>query len=459
MQFDDFDKRIKEAASHHHPAYDEKAWNKMERLLNKHLPVEKKRRRRFLFIIIPLLLLMAGAGLVWVFNNQSPTNKTASLASVKPVSPVPQKSQSTVDDQSQNHNGGIPKTILPQEEVTKYKTPEIQVTTDVKPTINKEQRIEKSSAKPAIPVVKKYELPGLSDPPIKRPVPPVVVKEKEEIKTTGITPTEKANPKAEKWNAVPVEKKEQLQNRDTIKNVQPGKKQNSDVATNNAPEKNLNEKENKVTVADKKKHKKSLFFLSLSVSPDASFASGGKTGKMKLLGGGGLGYTFRERVTLRSGVYIGRKIYPATAADYNPPPIFWNYYPYLEKVDANCKVIEIPVAFSYNFGKTINRSWFVSGGLSSLIMKEEEYYYTYKYTPGGRTYYREWDIKNQNKHLFSVATISAGVQQQFGKSFSVIAEPYLKMPLTGVGYGKVRLNSMGVQVSVSYSPFGAKLRK
>ena len=34
MQFDDFDKKIKEAAEHHHPAYDEKAWDKMEKLLD-----------------------------------------------------------------------------------------------------------------------------------------------------------------------------------------------------------------------------------------------------------------------------------------------------------------------------------------------------------------------------------------------------------------------------------------
>ena len=38
MQFDEFDKKAKEAADHHHPAYDEQAWAKMEKKLNKHLP-------------------------------------------------------------------------------------------------------------------------------------------------------------------------------------------------------------------------------------------------------------------------------------------------------------------------------------------------------------------------------------------------------------------------------------
>jgi len=61
MQFEEFDKKMREAADHHHPNYDEKAWVKMEKLLDKHLPVEED-RRRFLFLIILLFLGLGGAG-------------------------------------------------------------------------------------------------------------------------------------------------------------------------------------------------------------------------------------------------------------------------------------------------------------------------------------------------------------------------------------------------------------
>ena len=56
MLFDNFDKKIKEAAEQHHPAYDENAWRKMESLLNQHLPQEKNRRRFFLLAFIVLLI-------------------------------------------------------------------------------------------------------------------------------------------------------------------------------------------------------------------------------------------------------------------------------------------------------------------------------------------------------------------------------------------------------------------
>ncbi|MBK6936118.1 MAG: hypothetical protein IPH18_03985 [Chitinophagaceae bacterium] len=64
MPFEEFDMKIREAADQHHPAYDEKAWAKMEKLLDKHMPQEKK-RRRFIFWFFPLVIV-AGAGIFFL---------------------------------------------------------------------------------------------------------------------------------------------------------------------------------------------------------------------------------------------------------------------------------------------------------------------------------------------------------------------------------------------------------
>jgi len=49
MWDEEINKKIKEAADQYHPAYDEEAWGKMEKLLDKHLPQKKDWRR----IILP----------------------------------------------------------------------------------------------------------------------------------------------------------------------------------------------------------------------------------------------------------------------------------------------------------------------------------------------------------------------------------------------------------------------
>ena len=152
-------------------------------------------------------------------------------------------------------------------------------------------------------------------------------------------------------------------------------------------------------------------------------------------------------------------IYTASPDSYNPPPIFYTYYPYLEKVAANCKVYEIPLSVSYSFRHTPKHEWFASVGVSSLIMKKETYNYFYKYTATGPTINRERTIANQNEHLFSTLTLSGGYQHTITKNITIMAEPYFKIPLNGIGYGKVKLNSGGVLFSIAIRPFDAKKKK
>ena len=52
-EMDHMDEIIREASKSHHPVYDDKAWDKMEALLDKHLPVKKDRRRPVIFFVVP----------------------------------------------------------------------------------------------------------------------------------------------------------------------------------------------------------------------------------------------------------------------------------------------------------------------------------------------------------------------------------------------------------------------
>ncbi len=61
--------------------------------------------------------------------------------------------------------------------------------------------------------------------------------------------------------------------------------------------------------------------------------------------------------------------------------------------------------------------------------------------------------------MFSVLGISGGYQRKITDRISFIAEPYLRMPLQGVGYGKVKLNSGGVLFSLAVQPAALVPRK
>jgi len=246
---------------------------------------------------------------------------------------------------------------------------------------------------------------------------------------------------------------------------------NDDVKTQAAPTHSVNnEPENKIveekkeTVdvqpTDKKQVAKkspgnknsNYFFFTFGVAPDLSYISLSDPGQVKVLGGAGFGFTFNNRWTISTGFYAGRKIYTANKYNYKPDIQYPTYN--LEKIDADCEVYEVPLSVAYNFINAQKHSFFGSMGLSSLFMKKEEYQYLYKYPgPPVTTYVHTKELYNENQHYFSVLTLSAGYTRRLNKTFSVSAEPYVKLPLAGIGYGHVKLNSMGVLFSVNVAPF------
>jgi hypothetical protein len=69
---------------------------------------------------------------------------------------------------------------------------------------------------------------------------------------------------------------------------------------------------------------------------------------------------------------------------------------------------------------------------------------------------RERTIQQANKHFFAGMGLSAGYTRKINKRLSFSVEPYAKLPLKGIGYGKVNLSSSGVLFSLGVHPFNAR---
>ncbi len=466
MQFEEFDKKVKEAADHHHPAYDEQAWAKMKKLLNKHLPQKEENRRRFLFFLL-LFLGLAGAGLIiarpWKSNKD--VADTEQTIQSKQINNLP--STTETDKKDVRNDNGVEVRI---DEIHKWvssnnekSSPDISATNELSVlAINKP---EKQNIKRQLSIAKPPEVKEKKSQPVitvnkeKRgkdnntkdnktedngETIPVTIAANSKL-VTDIVATDKKQSQAVVADKLVVASTSQVVE-DPIKVGTP----------NNESEPTAKSNDRKVK---SKTRKGNSFFFTLSTGLDVSFVSNDKLGTAKMIAGAGLGYTFNNRFTLRTGFYSARKVYSASPEAYNPPPNFYTYYPYLEKVDADCKVYEIPITISYNFSQSTKQSWFATAGISSYLMKEETYNYSYKYTPSGPLYNYKRTLENENKHLFSALTLSGGYQRNIGKHISIMAEPYLKLPLSGVGYGKVKLNSGGILFSIGINPLGTKNEK
>jgi putative salt-induced outer membrane protein YdiY len=107
-------------------------------------------------------------------------------------------------------------------------------------------------------------------------------------------------------------------------------------------------------------------------------------------------------------------------------------------------MIEIPITVQYHFGKVNSSHWYAAAGVSSYLMKKEEYYYLSKYY--ATQYYAEKEYKNSIQNWFSVLQIGAGYQLQLGKKSTLRFEPYIKLPMSKIGIAQMPLSSAGINI-------------
>jgi len=474
MQSENFDNEIRNSLSQRPPGNDKPEWDKMETLLNKHMPVEKKDRRRVIFILFLFLLLGGGAFLIWKNNS----NNDHDIVANKPGT-----GNSTSDNKSNPTNNSTGKTDNKINPTTTESPKNSSSETSLAP--KKEQsttdnyiKITPSNAVQPLPgkeiEIKVSELNISKKKPQSKPVQSqkgTVKNRKSEKQLSNKIVT---NTNADKTvidepaniTTAPGIKSDEEKNKEVeaIKPIEDNTQANQKVAENKIEEQKQKPEESQLKLTANTKSQKqkngssflSNFFFSVSAGPDFSSVGLSETGKVQPVFGAGIGYNISKKLSVRTGFYTARKIYTADPEDYHPPYNFWTYYPNLKTIDANCKVYEIPVVVDYTVSQNKKRSWFVSAGLSSLLMKRETYDYYYK--PNSSPTYISYTrtFVDQNKHYFSVLDLSGGYTRRINKNFSLRAEPYAKFALSGVGYGKVKLNSGGVLFSAIITPFARK---
>ncbi|MBL7872691.1 MAG: hypothetical protein JNM78_13830 [Cyclobacteriaceae bacterium] len=119
-----------------------------------------------------------------------------------------------------------------------------------------------------------------------------------------------------------------------------------------------------------------------------------------------------------------------------------------DDLDGSCRILDIPLNFYYRLNPFSKTSFFGGVGLSSYLMLSEDYNFTVYTNNGDRVYSKQ--VKKENNEWFKVLNLSVGIQHQLNSRLYVQAEPFLKAPLAGMGYGEVRLSSLGVFFGVKF---------
>ena len=157
------------------------------------------------------------------------------------------------------------------------------------------------------------------------------------------------------------------------------------------------------------------------------------------------GYQLNKRLSAEVLVQVDKKQYYTTAKHFDNSKVRLPYFSAVKTIEGDCKMIEVGVNGKYNFVIAGKSKLFAVGGFSSFFMRSENY--TYKYV-ATTTYYRNYSYKNKSKHLFAALNIGIGYEHSLNNKMVLRTEPYFKLPLTGVGIGKLPISSSGLNLGI-----------
>lgn len=171
-----------------------------------------------------------------------------------------------------------------------------------------------------------------------------------------------------------------------------------------------------------------------------------------------LDYQILDRWHLGTGLLFSRKNYTARGTDFKAPPDYYQSVG-LKGVDfikGKMNMLEIPLNVRYDFSVTGNTIFFASGGVSTYLFGSERSKYYYDFA--GREVCREFQYTNKH-NILSSANLSLGVETGISNDFSIMVAPYMKLPLSDLGFGRIRMSSVGINVGLRYSPVLSRKRK
>ena len=188
------------------------------------------------------------------------------------------------------------------------------------------------------------------------------------------------------------------------------------------------------------------FNLSVQAAPDVSGVTLNQLGKAGQAVGLGAEYFLSPSFSINSGVFYSHKLYESNG------PFEMAYGEVVNGVIGDCGVLDIPVNLRYYpVQGTVQRA-FVSLGLSSYLMLSETYELSYLDPSTGYEYKKTIEKNGENQHPFGVVNLSLGYERKLAQRLSLQVEPYLKVPLDGVGEGNISLKSTGIFLGVKYYP-------
>jgi opacity protein-like surface antigen len=422
MQFSnsDMDELFRKAADHYPLKTDNANWDKISEALD---APEEDKPAAFSFgktaVAFVILMLLAGTTCYFIMNDKTEEKNTA----VKIIAPAKKTTTAVtkITTEKKSTNNIVPAIVGPS------------LTVNEKNTVNNLR---------SVPV--KMSASGGTSEPADLSLKTISQQDKATVAKTDATETNKS-PVIAKIDAVE-KRTEQTEVTSEIIKTAPTKQA--------VTEKKENEKTgevNKATVVKSEKSKKSTLYMIAVAGLDKSHVALQRFSKLGTSYGLTAGFNLNSHFSIEAGLLSSSKKYYTGAQYFNTAKLNSPAYVKWRNFEGECRMLEIPVVIRYNFDAGKNAQWFLTGGVSSYLMRKE--IYDYHYDAYGQAKTGTNTYNNSSKDWLSALHISGGVETNLSKKSSLRIEPYIRIPVKKMGYGDLPISSMGINFGIRRNLF------
>lgn len=162
-----------------------------------------------------------------------------------------------------------------------------------------------------------------------------------------------------------------------------------------------------------------------------------------------IGFRVSRILSVETGIIWNKKNYVSTGRNFDMTKVISTMPAgmVIDNLESHSSVSEIPIKVRYDFINYRNAFFFASAGISSYMMTKEKN--IYNVTMNGSQEKMTGVYHKNDYELAAVANISAGYEHSLTKHMEIRVEPFLKIPLRGIGVGSLPVTSAGLQVAIT----------
>jgi hypothetical protein len=161
------------------------------------------------------------------------------------------------------------------------------------------------------------------------------------------------------------------------------------------------------------------------------------------------GYRFNKHFAVEMGLLWDKKFYYTEGKYFSKDQLYVPPSASILNVNGNCSMFEIPISLRYDFAHSARNGFFITGGMSSYLMKQQNY--TALVSNSSMQWPASFSSDNSSNYFFSIVQLSGGYEFAINGNNKIRIEPYVKIPLQGIGIGSLPISSTGIYLGITHS--------